>query len=107
MSRLYLIFVLSGIAGLGYQFVWTRIIGLAIGHEYASLLGVIGAFFAGLSLSSWLTERSPLSRMSGALLYAIAEMVVAVTSVAAYNLLPSMGRLCAWILGETPAAALQ
>ena len=107
MSRLYLIFVLSGIAGLGYQFVWTRLIGLAIGHEYASLLGVIGAFFAGLSLGSWLADRSPFSRMSGALLYSIAETVVAVTSVAAYYLLPSMGRLCAWILGETPAAALQ
>ena len=39
-------FVLSGAAGLGYEILWTRLLGLALGSETLGVLGVLAGFFA-------------------------------------------------------------
>ena len=44
---------LSGAAGLGYQIVWTRSLGVGLGHEIIALLAVVSAFFAGLAFGAW------------------------------------------------------
>ena len=47
----------SGFAGLGWQIVWTQQAALWLGHEAASVLAVITAFFAGLALGAALLGR--------------------------------------------------
>lgn len=51
---LYGIFVLSGAAGLIYESVWVRYLGLFVGHNaYAQVL-VITIFLGGMALGAWL-----------------------------------------------------
>jgi spermidine synthase len=52
----YLSFGLSGAAALGLQLVWTRRFSLGLGQETPALLGVLAAFFGGMSLGSWRFE---------------------------------------------------
>jgi len=47
-----MIFFLSGVAGLGYEIVWTRMFSIGLGHEMPSMLAVVGAFFFGLAIGS-------------------------------------------------------
>jgi spermidine synthase len=44
----------SGFAGLGYQIVWTQQCALWLGHEAASVLAVVTAFFGGLGVGALL-----------------------------------------------------
>ncbi|MDX1499567.1 MAG: fused MFS/spermidine synthase [Woeseiaceae bacterium] len=54
MSRLlYLVFFLSGAAGLVYQVLWLRLTGLVFGNTTFSIAIVLGAFMAGLALGTW------------------------------------------------------
>mgnify|MGYP000435177204 CR=1 FL=1 len=46
------VFCLSGIAGLGYEILWTRMLTVSLGHEIISMLGVVSAFFAGIALGA-------------------------------------------------------
>ena len=55
-SLLYLLFFLSGAAGLGYEIVWTRMFAVGLGHEMPSVLAVVAAFFGGLALGAWLLD---------------------------------------------------
>lgn len=53
-SVLYLVFVLSGAAGLVYEMVWSRYLGLFLGHSaYAQVL-VIAIFLGGMALGALL-----------------------------------------------------
>ena len=56
MSRpplsILLAFTLSGAAALGYQILWTRLLGLALGHEMLAVMGVVSGYFAGMALGA-------------------------------------------------------
>lgn len=45
-------FVLSGAAGLGYEILWTRLLGLALGSETLGVLGVLAGFFGGMAIGA-------------------------------------------------------
>ena len=107
MRLAYLIFGVSGAAGLGYQFVWTRALALALGHEFASLLGVVTAFFVGLAAGAWLGDRGRLRSVDAASLYAAAEVIIATGSLAAYSALPGISAWVGQLMGETPSALHQ
>lgn len=48
-------FLLSGVAGLIYQVVWTRYLGLFLGHTSYAVIAVLAAFMGGLALgNAWL-----------------------------------------------------
>ena len=51
---IYFIFFLSGISGLIYEVVWTRMLTLVFGHTVFSVSIVLAAFMAGLGLGSYL-----------------------------------------------------
>ena len=54
---LLLLFVLSGIAGLIYQSIWSHYLGLILGHAaYAQTL-VLAIFMGGMALGAWLASR--------------------------------------------------
>lgn len=53
---LSLLFLASGVPGLAAQVTWTRVFAAGLGHEVASLLGVVSAFFAGLAAGAWILD---------------------------------------------------
>src|SRR5713101_8303251 len=107
-SVFFLLFTVSGFAGLIYESIWGHYLKLFLGHAaYAQTL-VLGLFMGGMAIGSWLC-----SRWSGAwgnLLrgYALAEgliglaalsfhpVFVSATDAAYASILPALG-------GETPA----
>ena len=58
MSRvLYLLFILSGAAGLIYESIWTRYLGLFVGHDAYAQIIVLVIFLGGMSAGAMLVSR--------------------------------------------------
>lgn len=54
-----LCFLLSGLAGLVYQMVWTRYLALFLGHTSYAVVAVLASFMGGLALgNAWLGARA-------------------------------------------------
>ncbi len=83
MTRiLYLAFVLSGAAGLIYESIWSRYLGLFVGHSAYAQIIVLTIFLGGMSAGALLAgERS--ARLRDPLLaYALVELAVGVFGLA-------------------------
>src|SRR3989344_743400 len=52
-----LLFLASGFAGLVYQTLWVRVLGLGVGSTSVALSFVLSVFFAGLALGSYFAAR--------------------------------------------------
>ena len=58
MTRvLYLLFVLSGAAGLIYESIWTRYLGLFVGHDAYAQIIVLVIFLGGMSAGAMVVSR--------------------------------------------------
>ena len=99
---LYGLFLLSGAAGLCYESVWSRYLGLFVGHAaYAQVL-VLAIFLGGMSLGAALISRRARTIARPLLAYAVMEAVAgliglgfhdlfnAVTGAAYQGLLPAL-----------------
>ena len=76
--RLVGLFTLSGVSGLIYQVVWSRLIVLIFGNATYAVATVLGVFFFGLALGSYLAGRYA-PRFSGQLaLYGYLEIGIGV-----------------------------
>src|SRR6059036_2729854 len=76
--------LLSGAAALAYQILWTRQLGLLLGHTVAAVSTVLATFMAGLALGSALAARgvervAPSGRPRA---YALIELGVAGSALA-------------------------
>lgn len=78
---IYLIFFLSGIAGLIYQIVWTRLLYLIFGVSTHSIVAVTSSFMAGLGLGSYLSGRFAPKQKNILKFYAILEITIGVTAI--------------------------
>src|SRR5687767_12269549 len=102
-SAFYLLFTVSGFAGLIYESIWTHYLKLFLGHAaYAQSL-VLAVFMGGMAAgAAWCARRS--AKLANPLLaYALVEAVVGVaalvfhavfvfsTDLADERLLPSLG----------------
>jgi spermidine synthase len=95
---IYLLFFLSGAAGLIYEIVWSRQLGLLFGHTVHAAAVVLAAYFAGMALGYLLA-----ARWAGRLRRPLAGYGAAELTVAAWALLtPYLMRL----LALPPVAAL-
>ncbi len=103
LPALVALFVLSGAAGLMYESIWTRYLGLFVGHSaYAQLL-VLVIFLGGMSLGAHLVGRRSARLREPLLWYAGVELAVgaiglvfhplfvAVTNGAYDGLFPALG----------------
>jgi MFS family permease len=80
------LFVLSGAAGLMYESIWTRYLGLFVGHgAYAQLL-VLVIFLGGMSLGAHVVGRRSERLREPLLWYAGVELVVGVIGLAFHPL---------------------
>src|SRR3954466_4758674 len=73
-ALLYAVFLLSGAAGLIYESIWTRYLGLFVGHSAYAQVIVLVIFLGGMALGSYLIGRRTLTIERPLLWYAIVEM---------------------------------
>ena len=55
----YVLVFLSGFAGLIYQVLWMKQLGLLLGSTSQATAVTLAAFFAGLAVGSWFWEVAP------------------------------------------------
>lgn len=85
LATLYLAFFLSGAAALAYESVWTRYLGLLVGHDaYAQVL-VLVIFLGGMSMGAALTARHTTRIRHPLVAYAIIEGIVGLLALAFHD----------------------
>jgi len=101
-TAFYLIFFMSGAAGLGYEMLWTRMLVAGLGHEMVSVLGVVSAFFSGLALGAWVLD-GPVSRSAApGKWYALLEIIIGLWALVLVAVLPDVNRWVSGMIGLTP-----
>lgn len=101
--------VLAGMAALGYQVLWTRILVLVVGSSSTAFALMLGVYLAGLALGAYLAGRlrwweAQPARALQALQLAIGITVLLGASL--YGRLPSAALFGFWLLGTAPWSAL-
>ena len=98
----YGIFFLSGVSGLGYQMVWTKMFALGLGHEMPSVLAVVAAFFGGLALGAWALDKRVSSSSRPGYWYVGLELVIGVWGFLSVELIPWCNELGFGLMGVSP-----
>ncbi|MET0009806.1 MAG: hypothetical protein ABW109_18230 [Candidatus Thiodiazotropha sp. 6PLUC4] len=102
-TLLLLIATASGIAGLGYEMIWTRMLTMALGHEMPSVLAVLSAFFIGMALGAW-TLHGPIGKTNQpALWYGVLEIVAGLWAMGLVFFLPLLSNHAVLWLGTDPS----
>ncbi|HTK51171.1 MAG TPA: fused MFS/spermidine synthase [Gemmatimonadaceae bacterium] len=103
LPLLYFVFVLSGAAGLIYESIWTRYLGLFVGHSAYAQVIVLVIFLGGMSLGALLIGRrservrrpifwyAMVELATGMIGLAFHDVFVAATSFAYASIFPSVG----------------
>lgn len=93
MRHRYLLFclILSGFAGLSYELLWVRLLGLSFGTTTLSFSTVLAVFFGGLALGSWIAGRRAQRIKRPVRAYALIELVTGVFGLLLYPLLVNLG----------------
>lgn len=102
-SLLYGCFFLSGVAGLGYEMLWTRMLAVGLGHEVVSMLAVVSAFFCGIALGAQLFDRLVSSSRTPVRWYAGFELVIGGWALLLAVFLPEIGSTMSGLIGLEPS----
>lgn len=92
----------SGIAGLGYQLVWTRMFAVGLGHELTSMLAVVAAFFGGLTAGAFLLDKRVSVSRRPALWYAGLELTIGLWALLSAFVIPIVNDWARAWLGVEP-----
>ena len=118
LALLYVVFVFSGAAGLIYESIWTRYLGLFVGHSAYAQVIVLVIFLGGMSLGALLIGRrsehvrrplfwyAVVELSTGVIGLAFHDLFVAVTSFAYAHLFPNVGLGVAQTVVKWAIAAL-
>ena len=82
---LTLIFVFSGAAGLMYESIWTRYLGLFVGHSAYAQIIVLVIFLGGMSLGALAAGRRSQTLREPLLWYAIVEVITGLIGLAFHD----------------------
>lgn len=82
---LYSLFVLSGIAGLIYESIWSRYLGLFVGHSAYAQVIVLAIFLGGMSLGALLVAQRSARLREPLLWYAGTELAVGLLGFLFHN----------------------
>jgi predicted membrane-bound spermidine synthase len=83
---LYLAFLASGIAGLIYETIWSRYLGLLLGHSAYAQVIVLVVFLGGMAAGAALVGRRSERRRRPWLDYAIVEIVIGLFGLAFHSI---------------------
>jgi hypothetical protein len=73
-----LLFFLTGAAGLLYEVVWVRALGVVVGSEATAVNAVLSAYFAGAAVGAWIIAKHGDKSSSPLVFYARLEFGVGV-----------------------------
>src|SRR5215210_6498671 len=79
---LYLAFLVSGIAGLFYEKIWSRYLGLLLGHSAYAQVIVLIVFLGGMAFGAALVGRRSERVRRPWLSYAIVEIIIGLFGLA-------------------------
>ncbi len=86
VNRLYLLliifFLVSGLCGLVYQVLWSRLLGLVFGVTVYAVSATLASFMSGLAIGSYLAGRFADRLKNPLLWYGIVEIFVGLTALA-------------------------
>ena len=82
----YLIFAVSGFAGLIYESVWTRYLKLFLGHAALAQMLVLVIFLFGLAAGSAIASRFSLRIRRPLLIYAAVEAIIAIAALGFHDI---------------------
>jgi spermidine synthase len=85
IATLVAVFVLSGAAGLIYESIWSRYLGLFVGHSAYAQIIVLVIFLGGMSLGAHLVGRRSSRLRSPLLWYAGVELLVGILALAFHD----------------------
>src|SRR4051812_25755010 len=115
---LFGVFLLSGAAGLMYESIWTRYLGLFVGHSAYAQVIVLVIFLGGMSIGSFLIGRRTVRIDRPLIWYAVVELVtgaigllfhdlfVGTTAIVYDSIFPALGHGPAQTLVKWGVAAL-
>jgi spermidine synthase len=86
LPLLYLVFVLSGAAGLIYESIWTRYLGLFVGHSAYAQVIVLVIFLGGMSLGALLIGRATERVKRPLFWYALIELAAGMIGLVFHDL---------------------
>lgn len=101
-SWIYFLFFFSGISGLIYQIVWTRMLTLVFGHTIYSVSVVLSAFMAGLGLGSYLWGTTIDKTGKPLLIYGKIELLIGVTAALLSLLFSNFSPIYVWLYQWLP-----
>src|SRR5438034_3059443 len=78
LTLLYTVFVLSGAAGLIYESIWARYLGLFVGHSAYAQVIVLAIFMGGMSAGALLAGERSATLKSPLLWYAGVELAAGI-----------------------------
>jgi spermidine synthase len=96
---LYTLFFLSGLCGLAYQMVWSRMFALGLGHELPGVRAVVAAFFGGLAVGAWTLDRRISLSLRPGRWYAGLEILIGLWGLASVFLIPSCNEFALQFIG--------
>jgi spermidine synthase len=76
-----LLFFISGLCGLMYQILWTRLFSFALGNTYAAISIIIASFMFGLFFGAWFIGRYIIKISNPLKLYAYLEILIGACAV--------------------------
>ena len=99
----YVLFFISGVAGLGYEILWARMLSAGLGHEIVSVLAVVSAFFSGLALGAWCLDRPVSKSANPEKWYALLEVIIGLWALVLIFILPGLNRFVSSLIGTEPS----
>lgn len=92
-------FFLSGVAGLGYEILWTRMFAVSLGHEIVAMLAVLCAFFTGIALGAYLFDKKVAQSRKPENWYIGFELTIGIWAVVLLFLNPVLNPYIATLIG--------
>ncbi|HEU4566274.1 MAG TPA: fused MFS/spermidine synthase [Gemmatimonadaceae bacterium] len=90
---LYAVFILSGAAGLIYESIWSRYLGLFVGHSAYAQIIVLAIFLGGMSVGAMAVGRRSERLRDPLLGYALVELAVGLIGLAFHPLFGAATRV--------------
>lgn len=97
---LLLAVVLSGAVALGYEMMWTRLLGLMVGGELLGILGVLTGFFGGMTIGAFALSKRAAQSQSPLKVFFLLEGVIALYGLISPHLIHFMSNLVPGWLGS-------
>ena len=93
---MYLIFFLSGAAGLVYELIWSRLLKEVFGVSAYATATVLATYLAGLAAGSWILGRAADRHRKPLAFYGWLEIGVAAAALLGTLVIPRLGAVHAW-----------